>query len=525
MSANTADTLLNHPRYQMALHHLQKGEWKSGLAQVEHLMVQFPLVPELRALRQDFKLRAKFDQDEVNDLAIERRHRLIKFVTRVGVVILVVALTFWGIQKYSTWLGEQLDLARQRVEHEIQMAQLNAKSRDSQAFLMAGRPGEAKALLDEIAATNPEFPGLQQSLAQAEAASSLETLYKEAMGLIYIDDWPTAKMILEDIVAQEPNYRDVSAQLANIEKQTLLSDIFAQAEENFQAEIWDMAVAGFESVRALHPEYRPEMVEERLFHSYVNAARTMLIDQADSLQTLKIAEGYFRKALALRPQNSDIKSERELARLYLKAQHDFNLGRWSDVITDLEVVYAEDPEYATGTARQTLYDAYVARGNSHMVSMEYDTALIDYQRAIALVEQDHQADLRMYEAQLEVAEALGAQSDYEAAVIHYKAAVEISDLKARALQQNNYTLAATLEEAESYARAANFSLAFERYRYAISITEKVQATIIHVVTSEDYLTLLACRYGSTVRAIVLANDIVDPNLIINGEELIIPVFP
>ena len=160
-----------------------------------------------------------------------------------------------------------------------------------------------------------------------------------------------------------------------------------------------------------------------------------------------------------------------------------------------------------------------------MVSMEYDAALIDYQRAITLAEQDPQAELWMYEAHLDVAEALGAQGDYEASVIHYKAAVEISDLKARALQQNSYTLAATLEDAESYARAANFSFAYERYRYAISIADKVQTTIIHVVTSEDYLTLLACRYGSTVQAIVLANDIADPNLIINGEELIIPIFP
>ena len=41
----------------------------------------------------------------------------------------------------------------------------------------------------------------------------------------------------------------------------------------------------------------------------------------------------------------------------------------------------------------------------------------------------------------------------------------------------------------------------------------------------EYLTLVASRYGSTVRAIALANGIENDNLIFPGQELLIPVLP
>ncbi len=524
MSADTADAFKNHPRYQMALHHLQKGEWKAGISHVEHLMVQFPLLPELRALRQDFLLRAKFERDERTDLAIEKVLRLRKLMTRIITVFLVAVIGFWGIHTYSSWLGDRLDLARQKVEHEIQMAQLYAKSSEAQALLRVGRPGEAKILLDEIANIDPDFPGLKETMAQVEIASSLETLYLEGMDLIAQEDWVNAKTILENLAALDPTYRDVEYQLNNIEKMSLLNDIFAQAEADFQSEMWEAAVNGYEGVRSIQPEFRSEIVEERLYFSYVNAARETLIGQPDSLKALEIAEGYFRKALTLRPQDSEIKAERELARLYLTAQDDFSNGRWSEVIDALEAVYAVDPEYAMGTARQTLYDAYVARGESEVADGEYDTALNDFQRSIALADQDPEAVLRLYEAQIRTAEVLGILGNYEVAVVHYRVATEIGGLKRRDPREYP-SLIALLQDAEYYTAQGNFGMAFERYHQAVEFADSTQTTVVHVVQEGEYLTMLASRYDSTVRAIALANDITNANLIYVGQELIIPVLP
>ena len=51
---------------------------------------------------------------------------------------------------------------------------------------------------------------------------------------------------------------------------------------------------------------------------------------------------------------------------------------------------------------------------------------------------------------------------------------------------------------------------------------RAEGTIIHVVEPGENLTVIAARYGTTVDAIVQANDIVNPNLIYVGQRLIIP---
>jgi tetratricopeptide (TPR) repeat protein len=256
----------------------------------------------------------------------------------------------------------------------------------------------------------------------------------------------------------------------------------------------------------------------------VNAARSVLVGQSDSLEALSLAEGYFRKALALRPQNAEIKVERELARQYLQAQADFTAGRWGEVIRALEIVHAHEPWYALGTSRQTLYEAYVARGDGYMANGEFDSALSDYQRAVQLAEQDEEAVLRLYEAQIRLGDAQAAQGNFEAAVVHYRSAVEVSGLRQRALQDNP-AAAAALQEAQEYTGLGNFAVAYERYRRAIRLAGSTQRTVVHVVQSQEYLTLIASRYGSTVRSIVLANGIENPNLIFPGQELIVPVLP
>ncbi len=153
----------------------------------------------------------------------------------------------------------------------------------------------------------------------------------------------------------------------------------------------------------------------------------------------------------------------------------------------------------------------------------YPDALNDFKRAVALAEQDERAALRLYEGELKLAETHGAQGDYEAAVVHYRAAAEWGRLTARGA--DNAALLSALQEAESYAARGNFGVAFERYQRAVQLAQATQTTLIHAVESGEYLTLLASRYGSTVRAIAQANDIENLNLIFPGQQLVIPVLP
>jgi len=541
MTAHSAETYLNHPTFNSAMKHFQEGDWNASLKEVDWLLKQFPLERELKNLRKDINIRAKMDGEEVSDDAIYNRQRMLKLSIRAGAIFAAAILIVFTFSSFSSVIQEKLQFARTAIEQEVQSIELASKYRDAQALLQADRPDEAYVLLQDILARGGDFPGLQDTLTNATSSSNLKTKYEEALRLLDIQNLTASRTLLDEISLESPNYRDVPVLISNLEGMSALTELYEQTTVHFEAEQWEQAVTGFETLRSMDPSFQGEQVLDQLFHSYVNAARTVLADREDSLEALGTAENYFRKALAMRPQNPEIKSERELARLYIDAQADFLSGQWSDVITSLEVVHSKETGYAVGAALQTLYEAYVARGDNRLAAGEYEYALSDFQRAVILAEQDPEAVLRLYEAQLKVAEAQGAQSNYEAAVLLYRSAVELSQLKDRA-KQSDLTQLALLEEAEYFATSGNFSVSYERYRSALGIVQGnyclsfepyqealhfnsfIQSMQKHVVETGEYLTLIANRYHSTVCAIVLANEISDPNTIFLGQELLIPVL-
>ncbi len=511
------------PEFHAALRSFQQGDWEAGLSRIAQLMERYPLDHDLRLLNQEMQLRAKVDENEQEELRQAKRRRYQQWGKRLALFVVAAALAVWGMRSYSTWLQQQVALASAAARQQLQEADLTARMIDARALLRAGRPTEARARLAEIAEINPQFPGLQEALAQAEIAATLDAQYAEATVLLQNQEWDKALLVFQAIADKNSAYKDVALQIAAIEKRKLLEETLADADEKFNAGVWVNAVAAYESVRSLDTAYQTEQVEERLFTGYVNSARQALFGQSDSLEALRTAEGYFRKALALRPQDPGVKTERELARLYLKAQRDFAASQWVDVITALEIVFSLDPNYAQGTAHQTLYEAYIADGDALMASGEHETALADYQKALAMAEQDKEAVLRLYEANLKAGEAEAAQKNYETAVNYYRTAIELGGLRDRA--QDNPVLTVALQEADEYVEKSNFPVAFERYVRAVRTADLSQATVIHVVQAGEYLTLIASRYRSTVRVIVLANDIANPSRIYEGQELIIPVLP
>jgi tetratricopeptide (TPR) repeat protein len=520
----SAETYFQHPLYGIAMQHFQEGNWRAGLKEVESLIQLFPVEQELRSLRHEFNFKARLDHLEIGDRAAEGRLRIRRLVLRLGAAGVIAITAYLALSTYSGWMRQQVTVARERVEREIQVATISALERDVEALMVAGRLAEAKAAVDEIALLDPSFPGLTELSTELTGALELSNQYDDAMQRIDRGDWLGAQSVLQQLAAVVPNYRDITIQLTYIERQTMLDNLLSAGEASFTRGAWEEAVAAFETMRTVHPQYEPEFIEDRLFESYVNAARSVLIGQADSLAALEVAEGHFRRALALRPQDPNIKRERELAGLYLKAQDDFEQGQWSGVIEALEIVIAVDPSYAQGTARQTLFDAYAARGDFQISVHLYEGALSDYERAAALAEQDSGAVLRLYEAHFKVAEAQGASGQFEAAVLHYRAAAELGNLRARGAEDNPAMLSA-LQDAERYAADGNFSVAYERYQRAVRLANANQVKKIHIVEEGEYLTLLASRYGSTVRAIALANGIENDNLIYAGQEILIPVLP
>ncbi len=511
------------PLYKLALQHLQEGQWEAGLTELEWLVERYPLNHEIRSLRQDLLLRARIDLDERLAHEVEKRGRMKKFALATLAVVLLAGALVWAGRSYSLWLQQQLLGARERVAQEIQIVELSVKVRDAEALLRADRPLEAQELLNEVADAAPDLPGLNEPMAQLETALQVESAYQAGLDALERQDWEAAESAFQHVLTLDKAYKDAHLQLEKARGRKALDGELAVADEAYASGEWDEAAVLYERIQSQDPLYRPELVEERLFTSYVNAGRAVLVGRADSLEALRTANTYFRRALSLRPQDPDIKLERELAGLYLDAQADFSSGRWGEVIAALEVVHSKDPDYADGTARQTLFEAYMARGEALRSSGDYETALVHYQKALSLAEQARDASLRLFEAHLKIAETHVANGDFEPAILHFRQAVDTGGLQQRAQQEPN--LEAALKEADAQAQNGNLGVAADRYRQAISLAEETKPTEIHTVEEGEYLTLIASRYGSTVKAIVDANEIANPNRIYPGQELIIPVLP
>jgi tetratricopeptide (TPR) repeat protein len=398
------------------------------------------------------------------------------------------------------------------------------------------------------------------------------------MSLIEAGNAQGALETLRGIYADEPFFKDVKLQIEKLENQFLLGDLLEQADAAYSAAQWETAISGYETVRALNADFQADHVEERLFESFLNAANDRLVKEPDSLTAMEVAQSYYRKALALRPGDERIKAEQEAARrtiearlvksyveaaqvaiagqldslealqtakdyilralkiypddaglkmqntlaaAYLSAQDNFAKGRWFDVIDNLEIVYKEDPAYASGTARQTLYEAYMQAGDFEESGGNFDTALDYFRKAASLAEQNAQGSLDRYEAQIRVARILGSQGKYSDAIPVFRAAIDAGGLLEQA--KEDAKLAAALDQAEKTAGWGSFRTAYRQFQDIITSYPPETEQLAYVVQSGEYLTQLANRYNTTVGAILEANPNINPKNVTAGDTLVIPV--
>lgn len=579
MSLTIASSYQNEPLYRSAMRHLQTGNYETGLTELGQLLDSHPDSNELLDLKSEMLLRSRMEAEAQADRPKQLRRRIQKLVIRLVILATVAGLALWTMQTYSEWIQRQWALANNRVANELQQVEMTAKFQEGQNLLVTGRTSMAQTLFQEIVQVNPGFPGLEAELKEVEKLQALEAQYLEAMGLVKRGELEQALSLLRHITVEEPDFKDTAWQVKEVEKQVSLKELFTQAEQAYQDEQWITAASAYEAVRYTEPRYQTEMINDRLANSYMEAAlssiqsdssnlesleiaedylakalalrpqdpliqqefaearrdllenlaegyikkaQAALKEQADSLLALETAESYFIKALELKPNNPDIILQREMAERFLQAQADFIKGSWDPVIESLEFVYQQDPDYALGTSRQTLYEAYLARGQNAMIVGNFELALEDYQRAALLAEESPGSILRLYNARLKIADAQGASGKAENAVQVYQDVLDALNLGDEKLSEYP-NLKATLNEAGKYADARNYKMAFKVFRQAAPKALVIHASEInYVVQPGDYLPMLANLYETTVSAIMSANGITSLKDLKIGDKLIIP---
>ncbi len=256
MIANPTESHLTDPDFQAVMLQFQNGSWEAGLRKLDEMVEKYPLNHQLRTLRQEMRMRARIDADEIDDHRQANRRKARRIMIRLGVVTAALVLLLSGVIAYSSWIQNQWSTARARIQSEVQMVEMAVTFRDGQDLLQVGRYTEALALFDQVSTVNPEFPGLKQAMNQANKMLDIEVRYQLAVQLMDQREMTQALELLEAIQAEEPFYKDISIRIADIQGRFFLGDILAQADKAYTAEDWPAAASSYETLRALNPQYR-----------------------------------------------------------------------------------------------------------------------------------------------------------------------------------------------------------------------------------------------------------------------------
>ena len=579
---NESGSYIESPSFKEAMGYFWVGKWSEGFLKLAEVEKKFPMESELRTLRQMMEVRSRISEYEADENRRRKMQNLTKKTVRMLFALVLIIAVVYGVSTYSGWIQKQINSAQAELSQNMQQAELTLQFRNAQQLIIAGKSDEALAAYVQIKSVNPDFPGLADAILRAQALKDVETQYTQAMNLLKLGDTAQALDILRSISETMPNYRDVSLQIKNLQTQTEMNSVLQQADLAYTEGSFEEAISGYESLRLMDPSFEKSHVEENLFQSYVQAAQMLLQSPVNSLEVLQKIDSYFSNALALRPldrealaartqvrsviedsmigeyvaqaqaalasgadsleaqqtaeqllsralavrpNDPDIQAQFQMAQAYIQAISSFSSSKWDTVIEQLEFVVGQQAGYANGTALQTLYDAYIARGSDFVSSGEYLSALEDFQNAAVVANQLPDSQPLSFEAQTMIAQAQGLLNRFKDAVQIYQDALSTSGLRDRILALQN-TLTQTLSSAEYSANHGDYQSAFYAYRNVIRdrVYAYNQSTVI-TVKSGDYLTMLAHRYNTTVAAILAANQMNNQPRLTPNTQLIIPTLP
>jgi TolB protein len=119
----------------------------------------------------------------------------------------------------------------------------------------------------------------------------------------------------------------------------LSQSLFQQAEEAVQAEDWAQASNLLEQLRALDSSYRPDDVLNLRFTAMQGQASALILQDRyeEALRALD-------QALVLRPDATDVQSQRELIALYVDAVGRWQVD-WGSVVDALQIIYERRPDF------------------------------------------------------------------------------------------------------------------------------------------------------------------------------------
>jgi tetratricopeptide (TPR) repeat protein len=276
----------------------------------------------------------------------------------LGAALVLLGLVVAVFLAYQAWtVPAQAERARlDRLEQTRQVAEVQIAS---------GLYADAIRTYQEILAAVPNDPAAMAGLARAQRSEQAAKLYAQATEAMNAGDQAKAMQLLEEINKLELNYRDSSGLMDQIKSTQALAESFDGAVKVYQADNWLRAAQAFEAVRSTNPNFRPDEVKEYLFNSYAQLG-TLQVEEAETIAAIQMADGYFQRALQVRPLDQNADAARQTVTTFLDGAEAYQAKNWDMAIRKLSVVHEQQPAYFGGRVAEWLFEAFMTTGETFM---------------------------------------------------------------------------------------------------------------------------------------------------------------
>lgn len=458
---------------------LQQGHWEECKTLITKYDSLFPGNSRLEEFKKDFEQRFSLIKNIHDSQKAQDKKSLIKNLKKLGLIaailILIGAMIWGGYSMISSY-----NLSNQKANNQNQITILSAQAEN---LLLSGQPEKAKEIIEMMKKIDPANSKVIELSQKTDAFLQINALYEKAQNEITQGQKDLALADLQKIENAYPSYRDVPQLIETLSNQITIEKAYKDASEAFQLSDWQKAIDNFETIQTLNSNYLNKSDEGMLLNSYLHRIIDLLESNTTSFDDIDKAETYYRRAIAMIPQNQTYLTEREnlqkissdllimkytqtaliivndpnqnvglltqalnyekkaanldsnnpsiqleLKKLtYYQAGFSYFAGmNWASAIEQLSSLTKIDPNYANGFAMQLLYEAYIARGNAYYDSGFYLDARNQFEAAESL-SWDLQDKMNLFMVELDLAKTLGKLESYKDAASYYKYAVEAVD--------------------------------------------------------------------------------------------------
>lgn len=563
------------PDYLKMIELYEQAEFAQCQEVFFELEKRYPGYPELMKFKDDLQLKLSLKTMAVQEKQQQKDTKR-KATLNLGafaiigtfIVMVVFFISFFNLQKNEI-----------SSELKVKTAQLTSLYNQADQLLLAGKPQPVVEILAKIKYLDPQYAQLDALTLRTADLLQVEAKYQSALALITENKSPQALVLFQEIESGHPGMWDVRQQIASIQNSTDVETYINEGRSAYQENDWLKVINSYENAMVIDPYLDDPEMKEQLLRSYLNMIISLLQDENATIEEMENAEQYYRKALAMIPQNKDFASERgdltdvssnmlagkyaqaakalledkdqnvnsiakavsylssaanivpgnntlqaELknARLYQVAFNNFVDMDWASAITDLNQLFSADANYADGNVGILLYEAYYALGKQLFLAGNYQDALTNLEQAETLARQDGANLLKLFQVQVMLGDTFGKLEDYQNAVSYYKTSLDAIQMLPRLTSYPD--VAISFYQANDLAVNGDFYPAFSAYQEGFTGTNVMYTATEKGIKDGACLAFFAHENNSTLDAVLQANELPYSTVITFGRSLSIPTL-